>query len=342
MKKLPDHSLPDQMNALVLEQLNGKPKLQKVPVPIPKKGEVLIKIDSSPINPSDYSFIRGLYSTQKPLPVIPGFEASGLVIASGEDFMSKRLLGKRVACFAPTDGNGTWAEYMVTKNNFSIPLKQNVDLEQGSMLMVNPLSVMAMLDITKKQGHKAIANTAAASALGQMMNRLCIDRNIPLVNIVRRKEQVALLKSQGAKYVINSSSDSFLEELKFILNDLKVSLAFDAVAGDMTFNLFENLPIGGEVMVYGGLSEKMVVLNPGKLIFEKKKVTGFWLSEWITHQSTIKLLWTFNKIQKYISEKHQNVIHKRVSLEETLDGIGLYLKNMTAGKILVKPGMSVN
>ena len=339
MKSVPSFEFPKKMNALLLTEFNGNPQIQEADVPSPEKGEVLIKIDSSPINPSDYSFIRGLYSTKKLLPVIPGFEASGIVVATGDDFMSKRLLGKSVACFAPMEGNGTWAEFMVTKSNLVIPLKKGFDLEQGSMLMVNPLSVIAMLDIAKKGGHKAIANTASASALGQMMNSLCIDRKIPLVHIVRREEQVKLLKNQGAKYIVNSSSDNFVNELSSVFSELQVTLAFDAIAGQMTFSLLEALPIGGEVMVYGGLSEQPATANPGKLIFEKKKISGFWLSEWITHQHMLKLLFTFNKIQKYVSEKHQTYIHKRVSLKDAVDGISLYIEKMSAGKILVKPGM---
>jgi len=205
------------------------------------------------------------------------------------------------------------------------------------MLMVNPLSVMAMLDIAKKGKHKAIANTAAASALGQLMNRLCLDKNFPIVNIVRREEQAGLLQEQGAKYVINSDQPEFKSKLKSLFKELHVSLAFDAIAGQMTFDLMEALPSGGEVMVYGGLSEQPVAAHPGKLIFENKKITGFWASEWISHQSLPKLLWTFNKIQKYFSQKYKNTIQRRVSLNETMDGMSQYLNNMTAGKVLVKP-----
>jgi NADPH:quinone reductase-like Zn-dependent oxidoreductase len=289
MKSLPSFELPEKMNALVLTEFNGNPQIQEVDVPSPGKGEVLIKIDSSPINPSDNSFIRGMYSTKKTLPVIPGFEAGGIVVATADDFMSKRLLGKSVACFAPQDGDGTWAEFMVTKNNTVIPLRKGFDIEQGSMLLVNPLSVIAMLEIAKKGGHKAIANTASASALGQMMNKLCIEKNLPIVNIVRRDEQVELLKNQGAKYVVNSSSDNFPEELSSIFSELHVTLAFDAIAGEMATDLLEALPTGAEVMVYGGLSEQPVSANPAKLIFEKKKLSGFWLSDWITHQPLLKI-----------------------------------------------------
>ncbi len=340
MKIIPSIDLPEKMKALILSAYDGNPQLKEVIIPRPQKGEVLIQIDSSPINPSDYSFINGRYHTKKNLPVIPGFEASGIVVATGDDFMSKRLLGKSIACFAPQDGNGTWAEYMVTKNNMVIPLKKGVDLEQGSMLLVNPMSVLAMLEIVKKGRHKAIANTAAASALGQMLNKVCMENNIPIVNIVRREEQEVSLKVQGAKYIINSSLDDFPEALSEVFAKLKVTLAFDAISGQMTTDLLEALPDGGEVTVYGNLSEEPASVLSKHLIFEKKKVSGFWLSAWIAKQALLKLLYTFNKVQKYLSKKHQFKINKRVSLEETVEGISLYYNKMSDGKVLVKPGIS--
>lgn len=339
MKTIKHFDIPHEMKALYLEEFGKDLKVKEAVVPVPGKGEILIQMDSSPVNPSDNSFLKGNYGSKKQLPIIPGFEGSGKVVASGNDFMSKRLLGKNVACFAPMDGNGTWAEFMVTKANMAIPLKKGVDLEQGSMLMVNPISVMAMVDIAKKGKHKAIANTAAASALGQMLNRQCIENNLPIVHIVRRDEQVELLKSQGAKYIVNSSSNNFIEEMTKVFNELNVSLAFDAIAGQSPFDLIEALPVGGEVMVYGGLSEKPSSIHPGKLIFEKKKVSGFWLSEWITHQSMLKMLKTFGKIQKMISHNHRTRIHQSVSLANTQKGIQAYLEHMTAGKVLVKPGL---
>ena len=339
MKSIPNFELPKTMNALVLTKFNGNPQVQEVAVPTPGKGQILVKIDSSPINPSDNSFLKGLYSTKKTLPVIAGFEASGVVVASGNDFMSKRLLGKSVACFAPMDGDGSWAEYMVTGNKTAIPLKKNVTLEQGSMLLVNPLSVIAMIELAKKGKHKAIANSAAASALGTMLNRMCIDNGIALVNIVRREDQVELLKGQGATYVINSSSKTFKQDLSKIFSELNVRLAFDAIAGQMTFDLLDALNAGGEVKVYGGLSEQAAMANPGRLIFENKKVSGFWLSEWIMHQSLLKMLKHFNKIQKYLAEIHQTTVHQRVGLNGAVAGLATYMENMTAGKVLVKPGL---
>ena len=135
----------------------------------------------------------------------------------------------------------------------------------------------------------------------------------------------------------NSQLRYYHHELKTIFAKLNVTLAFDAIAGQSVFSLMEALPAGGEVMVYGGLSEEAATVNPAKLIFEKKKVTGFWLSEWIRHQSLIKMMMMFNKIQKLLSEKHQNTINKRVSLDEAVEGVAHYLEKMTLGKVLVKP-----
>jgi len=326
------------MQALVLEEF-GKPAVVKtVEVPKPGKDQILVKIDSSPINPSDYSFMRGQYSTAKILPVIPGFEASGTVVAVGGGLMARYLLGKKVACFAPSDGNGTWAEYMVTKSSLAVPLIKGMELEQGSMLMVNPISVMAMVDLAKKGKHKAIANTAAASALGRFLNVVCNDLNLPLVNIVRREDQALILKELGAKNVLVSGSPNFAEDLTKIFSKLQVTLAFDAIGGKSTFDLVDTLPPHSEVMIYGGLSEEPMSANPGKLLFESKKIIGFWVSAWVGHQPMLKMLRIFRSIQKYMKEMHQTAVQRRITLDEVSATMETYRKNMTAGKILVKPG----
>jgi len=327
---------PSKMNALVLTEYDKNPEIQKVDVPEPSKGEVLVKMDSSPVNPSDVMFLRGLYAKKK-LPVVPGFEGSGIVIATGNDFFAKRLLGKKVACFAPMDGNGTWAEFMLTSYTQAVPLNKNMDMEQASMLLVNPLSAMAMVKMAKKAKYNAIANTAAASALGQMLNLMCLDENIPVVNIVRREEQVTLLKGQGTKYILDSSAVDFQSEMKALFKKLKVGAAFDAISGESASNLLEALPKGGEVIIYGSLSQEEIKTDPRSYIFQGKKITGFWLSEWIRHQNILKLISSFKKIQKFLTNKHKTNIDKRVSLREAVKGIEGYMDKMTSGKVLIKP-----
>ncbi len=331
-------SIPTSMLALVLEEFGKTPVVKTVEVPKPGKGQILVKIDSSPINPSDYSFMRGLYSTAKKTPVIPGFEASGTVVAAGSGFMAKLLLGKKVACFAPSDGNGTWAEYMVTKSGLAVPLMKGMELEQGSMLMVNPISVMAMIDLARKGHHKAIANTAAASALGRFLNVVCNDLNIPLVNIVRRLEQVKILEAIGAKHILVSEKPDFADELKEVFSRLQLTLAFDAIGGKSVFDLVNALPPHGEVKIYGALSEESLSAHPGKLIFEHKKISGFWVSSWVGQQPILKMLWIFRSIQKYMKDTHHAEVQRRITLDEVGACMPTYKQNMTAGKILVKPG----
>ena len=328
---------PKIMNALVLGEYDTSPELKQVKVPRSSKGQVLVKMDSSPVNPSDVMFLRGLYS-KKVLPVIPGFEGSGVVVATGDDFFSKRLLGKNVSCFAPHDGNGTWAEYMLASYKQVVPLNKSMDIEQGSMLLVNPLTAVAMVNMAKKGKYSAVANTAAASALGQVLSRMCQDADIPIVNIVRREEQVNLMKKHGAKYVLDSSKTDFKEQMKSLFKELNVRVAFDAISGESATNLLEALPKGGEVIIYGSLSQEALTVDPRSFIFHNKKISGFRLPEWIKHQNILKLFSSFKKIQKFLTETHGIRIDRRVSLREAEKAIEGYMENMTSGKVLIKPG----
>src|SRR5262249_2346285 len=143
-------ALPASMRAVQLLAYDGQPdslSFARVPVPSPGPGEVLIKMAASPINPSDLMFVRGLYAFKKPLPAIPGFEGSGTVVASGGGIMARMLAGKRVACAAadPKIAGGTWAEYLVTSAMLCVPLSKSLDLDQASMMLVNPLSAWALV-----------------------------------------------------------------------------------------------------------------------------------------------------------------------------------------------------
>src|SRR5215475_13192552 len=127
-------ALPTHMKAVVLKDCDGTPQSLEVanlPVPSLRSRQVLIKIAATSIGPADLMFLKGQYGITKPLPVVPGFEGSGTVIASGGGWMGRWLVGKRVACLAPEDGHGPWAEYMVTSADLCIPLSKHVSFEQG-------------------------------------------------------------------------------------------------------------------------------------------------------------------------------------------------------------------
>jgi len=237
--------VPDQMTAVVLDSYSGVEALrvEKRPVPKPGKDEVLVKVAASPINPSDLAVLQGRYGFKPAPPLVPGGEGSGTVVAVGPGPMGRYFLGKRVACLWNGKGDGVWAEYVVTTTKGgALPLDESVSLEQGAMSAINPMTASAFLEIAKKGRHKAIVLTAAASALGQMVNRLGRSEGVQIINVVRREAQVELLKRQGATVVLNSSESNFDQQLHDACHRYEARLAFDAVAGPLTGQLLQALP----------------------------------------------------------------------------------------------------
>src|SRR5215469_10269267 len=184
-------AISETMLAVQLHDYEGTPgnlTVAEVPVPRPGPGEVLVKVFASPVNPSDLMFVLGKYGFRKPLPAIPGFEGSGTV--------ARFMKGRRVACAAADAkiSGGMWAEYIVTSAQFCVPLGDKVEMEHGATMLVNPLTAWALVAEARNGGHRAIVQTAAASALGRMVIRLGQKFRLPVVNVVRRPEQVELLR----------------------------------------------------------------------------------------------------------------------------------------------------
>lgn len=332
-------TIPPIMRALELRAFDSKFEsitLVERPVLPPGNGQVLVRIAATPINPSDLGFVRGLY-VKKKLPVIPGFEGSGTVVASGGGFMARSLVGKRVACAALYDGDGTWAEYMITSAKFCIPLRKNISFEQGASLIVNPLTAWALMDIAQRGRHRAVAQTAAASALGRMILRLGQRFNIAVISIVRRQEQVELLRSLGAKYVLNSNDAGFDDDLKKFCQTLQVSLAFDAVAGEMTGRVLHAMPKQGRIIICGALSEQPCLLDPRAFVFDDKRVEGFWLSNWLQKRNPVSQIRTAMRVQKFLASDLKTEVRVQLPLEEAAAALQQYANAMTKGKILFVP-----
>ncbi|MEA1903213.1 MAG: alcohol dehydrogenase catalytic domain-containing protein, partial [Actinomycetota bacterium] len=163
-------SIPDTMKAVVLHEYAGAAGLRtdQVPTPIPGPGEVLIEVAASPINPSDLAFIEGNYVPKPPPPTRTGLEGSGTVIAAGSGAMGRYLKDKRVAFIAGAS-SGAWAEYVVVPNRLALPLNNDVSLQAGAMSVVNPMTALAFLELSRSSGAKAVVNTAAAGSLGRMI-----------------------------------------------------------------------------------------------------------------------------------------------------------------------------
>jgi NADPH:quinone reductase len=328
------------MRALELNAYDGSLDSLRVvekSVPRPGAGQVLVRISATPVNPSDLAFLRGLYGVKKPLPVVPGFEASGRVVAAGGGLLARALAGKRVACAAPTDGDGTWAEYMVTSASLCIPLIKGVTDEQGATAIVNPLTAWALMNMAKRGRARAVVQTAAASALGHMIESMGRRFKIPVINIVRRPAQVELLQAGGAEFVLDSSAEDFDERLRELCSKLKASYGFDSVAGEMTGRILNAMTDNARVIVYGALSGEGCLVDPRSLIFENKHVEGFWLSKWLRSQNILTMLRTTRRVQKLLSHELSTEIRARLSLEEAREGLRMYAEQMTGGKILFVP-----
>jgi NADPH2:quinone reductase len=327
-------TIPATMRAAVLHDYQGAASItiEQRPTPQPKRGEVLVKIAASPINPSDQMFIIGGYAFRRPLPTVPGFEASGTIVAVGEGVDADEWLGKRVACLAG-DGDGTWAEYMATNVHACIPLNHAISDEQAAMLLINPLTAWGMMDIARERGLKAIVQTAAAGALGKMIIRLGQRWQIETINIVRREAQVDALHRLGAAHVLNSSTPTFKADLRERCASLGAKLAFDAVGGVMTGEVLNAMPRGSSVMVYGGLSLEACAIQLGDLIFREKRVEGFYLSHWMrTGRMGEALADVYATMDDFGS-----AVRARYPLEMVAEALADYAGDMSGGKVLIKP-----
>lgn len=313
--------------------------LVEKPIPVPEGKQVLVKVLHAPINPSDLAFLRGMYGVKKPLPCVPGFEASGVVVEAG-NLIGKALVGKRVAFTHLDTQDGTWAEHALTDVTSCFPLKSGVSDEQGAMLIVNPLTAWGMIHTAQHGGHKAIVHTAAASALGRFLCVYAERRGLPVVHVVRRPEQTKILKDLGARHVLSTEDADFDQQLKALTKQVSATLAFDAVSGALTGRLIEAMPRGSMVKVYGALSEQPIALNPGQLIFAGKSVTGFYLTELFSPATLPFLLKGALEIQTLVEEGYTTAVAARRPLRDAKDAVEGYEKAMTAGKVLLTPSLS--
>jgi NADPH2:quinone reductase len=339
-------SLPKTMRAVLLEAYHANVadairslKVAERPVPVPRRGQVLIRIEGAPCNPSDLLLLQGQYGTLKKLPTVPGWEGAGTVVASGGGMFPRWLVGKRVACALPRDRDGTWAEYFVADAKDCIPVKAALPIEQAATFIVNPLTAVALLETAQNAGHCAAVHTVGASQLGRMILAIAADMNYPVIHIARRDEQVEMLKSRGAKHVLNSSYENFADELKQLAKQLHATAVFEAIAGEMTGTVLNVMPPKTTAYLYGALSEKPCAnIDPVEVIFHEKTLAGFYLGNWLRNRGLIGLFRTVSRVQKMLIERRiETTIERKLSLDEVVDGLLHYVSHMTDGKVLIMP-----
>jgi len=258
------------------------------PMPTPGADEVVIRVEASPINPSDLGVLLAGAGVSKarrsadlltapipsaamaalagrvdePMPV--GNEGAGTVIAVGSSDAAKGLEGKTVAVLA----GGMYATHRKVHVSQCLELAEGVTAEQGASCFVNPLTVLGMVETMQLDGHSALVHTAAASNLGQMLLRLCLAEDVGLVNIVRRSEQADLLRSQGAAWVCDSSQPSFGDDLTEALTQTGATIAFDAIGGgDLVSTILSSMEkaasAGQEFSRYGSNTLKQAYIYGG-------------------------------------------------------------------------------
>jgi NADPH2:quinone reductase len=244
-----------QLRSLVKADATLELSLVSVPTPEPAADEVLIRVEAAPINPSDLGLLFGpadmstarlsgtpaspLVTARIPeklmramamrvdqsLPV--GNEGAGVVVGAGSSDAAQALLGKVVAAI----GGAMYSQFRCVKVDQCTVLPAGTTPAEGASAFVNPLTALGIVETMRREGHKALLHTAAASNLGQMLVRVCLDDGIALVNIVRKKEQGDLLRKLGAIHVCDSSSPSFIQDLIEALVATEATIAFDATGG---------------------------------------------------------------------------------------------------------------
>jgi len=352
--------------------------LVSVPTPEPKPEEVIVRIDASPINPSDQGllFAGADMSTAKAsgtahdpvvtasippaatkamagrleqsLPV--GNEGAGVVVQAGASPAAQALMGKTVAIL----GGAMYSQYRCIKAVQCLVLPPGTTPAEGASCFVNPLTALGMVATMRAEGHKALVHTAAASNLGQMLNRICIKDSVGLVNIVRKPEHVDLLKKIGAAYVCNSELPTFMDDLTEALVATGATVAFDAIGGgrlagqiltamEMAANKTakEYSRYGStthkQVYIYGGLDRGPTEFNR---IFGMAWGIGGWLLtpflQKIGFEAAQKLR---ERVAAEIKTTFASTYTKEISLLEALriEEIAVYGKQATGGKYLINP-----
>ncbi len=332
------NSIPENMLAIRQHEPDGKLVVETILVPQPGRGEVLVKMAASPINPSDLALLKGRYMNRS-YPFTPGLEGSGVVVDSGGGVLARMRKGKKVACTPNPEGDGSWAEFMLTSAMRTIPLPASITLEQGAMTVVNPMTAMAFLHMAKTGKHPAMVNNAAASSLGKMLIRLCADQKIPLINIVRNPAHVMELKNLGATYVLNSQDKSFETELFALAAKLGTTLFLDALSGPHTYQLLQAAPPRSTLVVYARLAGESMQINSGYLIRRDIKIMGFQLGNWLQTKGILFKLTLIRQVKKQLGKTLSSHIRQTFSLEDVEMAISDYTQSMSSGKVLllIKP-----
>jgi len=313
-------------------------EVRDVPKPTPGRGEVLVRMLASPINPSDLMYVAGRYGLKPTFPATPGFEGVGVVEATGGGVLGWLRKGKRVAVV--NDRIGNWGEYTVTKARQVIPVPADLPDDQAATFFVNPATALVMTrHVLRVPPGAWLLQSAAGSNLGKMVIRLGKMYGFRTANVVRRREQVAELTALGADAVLVEADGPIEEQVAKLTNGAGVPFALDPVGGAVGSGVVASLGAGGRCLLFGSLSDHAITLHPRRLLSAAIRVEGFWLAEWAGRQSIPTLLRLFRQVRGLI---RTGTLHSDIAAEYPLDRIGEAVTHAAApgkgGKVLLRIG----
>ena len=367
-----------QLRSLLKKSGELELSLVNVPTPEPAEDEVVVRVEATPINPSDLGLLIGpadmstaTVSGSKDAPVVTakmpeaamrmmaarldqslpvGNEGAGVVVKTGSSDAAKALMGKTVSMI----GGAMYSQYRTMKVRDVMELPAEVTPADGASWFVNPLTALGMTETMRRENHKALVHTAAASNLGQMLNKICIKDGIGLVNIVRSKEQADILRKIGAKYVVDSTADSFMDDLTNALVETGATIAFDAIGGGkLAGQILTCMEVAAnktakEYSRYGSNVHKQVylygTLNPGPVEINRNfgmawGVGGWLLSPFLQKIGPAEGAKLRQRVVDELKTTFASHYTRVVSLQEALDpaNLAVYAKRATGEKFLINP-----
>jgi len=334
----------------IASSIHGSLEYGTMPVPVPSHGEVLIKVESAPINPSDIGLIEGRYSEllDLKLPYIPGFEGSGTVVRSGGGILPWYLLGRRVSF---SKGNekmregsklvmgGSYAQFIVTQATQCVPVNKDMSDNEAASVMINTFTALGLVEKVKRDGGKKVLITAAASHLGRIMIKLFQQNDIKVVATVRSKEQDYELRTKyGIRQVINSEGKHFESIINEQVHRMEIKHVLESIGGDRFGIIASNMPPDSKIILYGNLSKEQINgIDPMKMMYNRISIDTFNVNDWINEKNWFQKLLLVRKAKKMLSTYPRQEIHKEFDLKDIDSAIELYENKMSKGKVILKP-----
>jgi NADPH:quinone reductase-like Zn-dependent oxidoreductase len=367
-----------QLRSLIKSSGELEISLAQVAIPEPAENEVVVRVEASPINPSDLGLLVGAAdmlsakaSGTSDAPVITarvpeaamkamagrldqslpvGNEGAGVVVKTGSSDAAKALMGKTVAMI----GGAMYAQYRTIRVADCLVLPAGTTPAEGASWFINPLTSLGMVETMRREGHKALVHTAAASNLGQMLNKICLKDGIGLVNIVRSPQQADILRKIGAKHICDSSAPDFMDNLTGAISETGATLAFDAIGGGklagqiltcMEISANKNAKIYSR---YGSSVHKQVYLygslDPGPVELNRAFGMAWGVGGWLLTLFLQKIgPADGERLRQRVAAELKTAFASRytqvVSLQEALQlsNIAVYAKRATGEKFLINP-----